>query len=89
MLARMNFASTLSLNQKVRLGTAAAGARDSAQSLLNFMLAKMTPADANGMFADLLGYAGTGTWTGSDTQLQTKASGLAHLILGSAEYQFV
>jgi uncharacterized protein (DUF1800 family) len=89
MLARMNFASTLALNQKVRLGTAAAGANGSAQALLNFMLAKMTPADANGMYADLLTYAGTGAWTGSTTQLQTRASGLAHLILGSAEYQFV
>ena len=29
------------------------------------------------------------TWTGSDAQLQIKASGLAHLILGSAEYQFL
>jgi len=89
MLARMNFASTLALNQKARLGTAAAGAAASPQALLDFMLAKMTPADANGMNADLLGYTGTGTWTGSNTQLQTRASGLAHLILGSAGYQFV
>jgi len=89
MLARMNFASTLALNQKFRLGSAAAGARGSAQALLNFMLAKMTPADESGMYADLLAYTGTGTWTGSDAQLQTRASGLAHLILGSAEYQFV
>jgi hypothetical protein len=41
------------------------------------------------MNADLATYAGSAPWTGSDTQMQTKASGLAHLILGSAEYQFV
>jgi len=89
MLARMNFASTLASNQKFRLGTAAAGAKASPTALLNFMLAKMTPASSSDMFADLLGYTSTGAWTGSDTQMQTRASGLAHLILGSAEYQFV
>jgi hypothetical protein len=31
----------------------------------------------------------TGTWTGSDVQLQAKAPGLVHLIAGSPEYQFV
>ncbi len=89
MLARMNFASTLAGNQKFRLGTAAAPARGSAQALVSFMLDKMTPAAADSMYPDLVAYAGTGAWTGSDAQLQTRASGLAHLILGSAEYQFV
>jgi uncharacterized protein (DUF1800 family) len=89
MLARMNFASTLASNQKFRLGTAAAPAKASAQALVNFMLSKMTPAGASGMSADLLAYTSSSAWTGSDTQLQTKASGLAHLILGSAEYQLV
>jgi uncharacterized protein (DUF1800 family) len=89
MLARMNFASTLALNQKTRLGTAAAPARGSAQAVLNFMLSKLTPANSSDMYGDLLAYASTGVWSGSDTQLQTRASGLAHLILGSAEYQLV
>jgi uncharacterized protein (DUF1800 family) len=89
MLARMNFASTLAVNQKTRLGAAAVPARASAQGVLNFMLSKLTPAHASDMHGDLLAYTGTGTWTGSDTQLQTRASGLAHLILGSAEYQLV
>jgi uncharacterized protein (DUF1800 family) len=87
MLARMNFASTLASNQKFRLGTAAAPAKASPQALVSFMLSKMTPASASAMNADLLAYASSAAWTGSDTQLQTKASGLAHLILGSAEYQ--
>jgi len=39
---------------------------------------------------DLLNYAGSGlTWSGSDSQLQVKAPGLVHLILGSADYQVV
>jgi uncharacterized protein (DUF1800 family) len=90
MLARMNFASTLSSNQKFRLATAAVSAKQSPQALVNYMLTRMTPASINSMYSDLVVYASSGAaWTGSDAQLQTKASGLAHLILGSAEYQFV
>jgi len=89
MLARMNFASTLSANQKFRLATAAAGAKPSAQALVNFMLTRLTPADVSTASPDLLAYASSAPWTGSDTQMQTKASGLAHLILGSTGYQVV
>jgi uncharacterized protein (DUF1800 family) len=90
MLARMNFASTLSLNQKFRLATAAASARQSPQALVNYLLERMTPASIDSMYSDLVVYASSGAaWTGSDAQMQTKASGLAHLILGSAEYQFL
>ena len=88
MLNRMNFASTLSSNQKFRLATAAAGAKQSPQALVNFMLSRITPADFSTMSPDLVAYASSAAWTGSDAQMQTKASGLAHLILGSAEYQF-
>ena len=31
----------------------------------------------------------TGTWTGSEAQLQSKGSGLVHLIAGSPEYQLI
>jgi uncharacterized protein (DUF1800 family) len=89
MLARMNFASALSSNQKFRLATAAAGAKQSPQALVSFMLSRMTPAATDSMLGDLDAYASSAPWTGSATQMQTKASGLAHLILGSAEYQFV
>ena len=89
MLARMNFASTLSLNQKFRLATAAASAKQSPDALVNFMLTRITPASSNSMIGDLNAYAASAAWTGSDAQMQTKASGLAHLILGSAGYQFV
>jgi hypothetical protein len=54
------------------------------------MLTRMTPASIDSMYSDLVVYASSGAaWTGSDAQMQTKASGLAHLILGSAEYQFI
>src|SRR5215470_146329 len=90
MLARMNFASTLAGNQKFRLGTAAASARQSPQELVSFMVDRITPASIKSMYGDLVVYASSGaTWPVSDAQMQTKASGLAHLILGSAEYQFI
>ncbi len=88
MLARMNFASTLALNQKFRLATAAAAARNSPEALVGFITSRLT-ADFEST-GDLIAYAASGsTWTGSDAQLQTKGAGLAHLILGSPEYQVV
>jgi hypothetical protein len=52
---------------------------------------RMTPAPFDsGSYGALLDYARAGgAWTGSDTQLATKASGVAHLIVGSGEYQLV
>jgi len=48
----------------------------------------LTPALDNRTYGDLATYAAGGAqWTGSDAQLQAKASGLAHLIVGSPEYQ--
>ena len=91
MLTRMNFASTLASNQKFRLATAAAVAKQSPQAVVNYMLTRLTPSDVGGaVYNDLVAYASAVTsWTGSAAQLQAKAPGLAHLVLGSAEYQFV
>ena len=91
MLTRMNFASALASNQKFKLATAMSGARSSPQALVDGLLARLTPADLpRDAFGDLVSYAGAGApWTGSDAQIQTKAAGLAHLILGSAEYQLI
>jgi uncharacterized protein (DUF1800 family) len=90
MLTRMNFASTLAANQKFKLAGAAAGAQDSAQSLVQFMTARMAtpPLDAT-IAAALETYAGSPGWTGSDAQVQSKAAGLAHLIAGSPAYQVI
>ena len=91
MLARMNFASTLALNQKFKLAAAAAATRTSGQAVLDFLLTRLTPATLDATtYGDLAVYAAAGpSWTGSDAQLQAKAAGLAHLILGSPEYQAV
>lgn len=90
MLARMNYASTLAANQKFNLATASAGARGSTRSLVDYLLSRLTVDVANDVYSDLLTYTAAGvSWTGSESQLQTKAPGVVHLILGSAEYQFV
>jgi uncharacterized protein (DUF1800 family) len=91
-LTRMNFASTLAFNQQVNLANAAASAKQSPQAVLDYMLSRLTTADINAVvYNDLLTYAGavTGAWTGSTAQMRAKTSGLAHLIVGSAEYQFL
>jgi uncharacterized protein (DUF1800 family) len=91
MLARMNFASQLATNQKFNLRDSVKGAARSPEGLLSLMLDRLTPpAFSNDAYQALLDYIRTGgAWTGSDTQLATKASGLAHLIVGSGDYQVV
>jgi uncharacterized protein (DUF1800 family) len=91
MLARMNFAAGLTSNQKFNLRDIARGSARSPESLLSFMLDRLTaPQYASGPYAALLDYAHAGgPWTGSDTQLANKAAGLAHLIVGSGDYQLV
>jgi uncharacterized protein (DUF1800 family) len=91
MLARMNFASTLALNQKFNLAREAAAVRSSPDRFLAFFLDRLSPAPyAAAPAGDLSNFLlGTGAWTGTDAQLQTKASGLARLIIGSSEYQLV
>jgi hypothetical protein len=91
MLARMNFAATLASNQKFKLATEAAVARSSPEALVGYLLTHLTPDDVDGsLYADLVSYASAGgAWTGSDAQLQTRAPGIAHLILGAAVYQFM
>jgi uncharacterized protein (DUF1800 family) len=90
MLARMNFASTLAANQKFNLAAASASAKSSSRSVVDYLLSRLTVDVGTDVYNDLLAYAAAGvSWTGSDTQLLTKAAGVVHLILGSAEYQFV
>ena len=92
MLARMNFAATLAANQKFNLARSFNTAeRAEAQRMLNAMLQRLTPARYQSVEVnELLSYLNTGgPWTGSDAQMNTKAAGLARLIAGSGEYQFV
>jgi uncharacterized protein (DUF1800 family) len=92
MLARMNFAAMLAANQKFNLARSfGAAERAQADGVLDEMLKRMTPAPfAPSETTELLGYLTAGEpWTGSDTQMNAKAAGLARLIAGSGEYQFV
>ena len=90
-LARMNFASTLTANQKFNLANNAknAGQGKTADSLQAYLLDQLStaPLDSS-VLAEFGSYLrATGAWTGSDAQLQAKAPGLVHLIVGSPEYQ--
>jgi uncharacterized protein (DUF1800 family) len=91
MLARMNFASTLAANQRFNLGRAAAPFRSAPEDVRDFFLDRLSPAPyERAPSADLLAYVNAGApWTGSDTQLNAKSAGLAKLIVGSSEYQFI
>lgn len=91
MLARMNFAATLTGNQRYNLRDAARGARNSPQAVLSFALDRLStlPYDRD-PYEALLEYLRAGTtWTGSDSELLTKAAGVMHLLLASPQYQFV
>ncbi len=91
MLSRMNFAGTLAFNQRFNLARDAVVARQSPDALLEYMLDRLSPARYDSEpIEDLKQFLQTGgAWTGSDAQLQSKGNGLARLILGSSEYQFV
>ena len=90
MLARMNFAASLTANQRFNLQTASASARTSPEALLDFQLARFTPSPlTDPARSALLDYLRQGvTYPLSDAQLANKASGLARLLVGSADYQF-
>ena len=93
MLARMNFAATLAANQRFNLAASAriANARRTADTLMLHMTGALRTAPLDsGVAAEWANYLrATGPWTGSDAQVQAKATGLAHLIAGSPEYQLV
>ncbi len=91
MLARMNFAATLTSNQRFNLRTAAGAARSSPEELVSFFLDRLSPLPFDaGPYDELQTYVrGSAAWIGSDAQLLTKAAGLVHLIVGSSEYQLM
>ena len=91
MLSRMNFASTIAANQRFNLANAAAGAKDSPDAFVEFFLNRLSTAPfAQAPLDTLRAYLVDGAaWTGSPAQLQSKAAGLARLIVGSAEYQLI
>ena len=90
MLNRMNFASALASNQRFNLARDAQPFKSTPDTLLNHAMGRYTTIGfASNQFAALQDYAHAGaTWTGSDTQVQQKITGLSHLIVGAGEYQF-
>src|SRR5688572_24444512 len=91
MLARMNFAATVTSRQRNDIAAAAAGNGPTPDALLSFYLDRLSPAPFDShAYSTLLQYLRSGgAWTGSATQLRAKAPGLIHLIAGSSEYQLV
>jgi uncharacterized protein (DUF1800 family) len=91
MLARMNFASTLTANQRFRLAASAAPYAKTPSGVLSFVLDSMrTPPLEPNCITELSNYLrANGAWTGSQTQLQQKVPGLVHLVAATPEYQFV
>jgi uncharacterized protein (DUF1800 family) len=91
-LARMNFAASLVTNQRFNLRDESRVAGESPQSLMAWLLGRLSaaPYDAD-PYRELEAYviSGLPRWTGSEQQRLVKAAGLAHLIVGSAEYQLV
>ena len=78
-------------NQRFNLAAAAKGSARTAESFLAYHRSELVTGrtDAS-VTSELLNYLrATGSWTGSDAQVQAKAAGLVHLIVGSPEYQFV
>ena len=92
MLARMNFAASVAANQKFNLARSfSATERAQPDRVLNGMLQRLTPAPfSTAELNEMITYLNAGgPWTGTDTQMNAKAPGLARLVAGSGEYQFV
>jgi uncharacterized protein (DUF1800 family) len=89
MLSRMNFASTLAANQRFNLARDAQPYRQTPERVLEYMLARFrTMGYTTSQTSSLSEYLRSTAWTGADAQLQQRVPGLAHLIMGSGEYQF-
>jgi uncharacterized protein (DUF1800 family) len=91
MLARMNFASSVTSRQRTNIAIDASGNGPTPEALLSFYLGRLSPAPFDSQpYATLLDYLRSGTtWNGSAAQLRVKAPGLIHLIVGSSEYQLI
>jgi hypothetical protein len=91
MLARSNFAATLASSQKGFLAVGLQEQASSPQALMAAMLERVTPAPFDSLPEQaLLNYlVAGGPWTGSESQVSTRAAGLARLLVASSEYQLV
>lgn len=90
MLSRMNFAATLTGNQRFNLQQALRDGRSSPEAMLDLALKRYTPMPLPDQTRTaLLDYLRQGaSYPLSDAQLASKASGLSRLLVGAGEYQF-
>ena len=92
MLARMNFAATLAANQRFNLRATAAGAARVAGGAARVLPRRLSPApfdDGAASASCSTTCAPAARGPGPTRSCNAKAAGLARLIVGSAEYQFV
>jgi len=82
---------TIGLAAPAFLAATVAPLAQSPQALLDALLVRVTtaPLDSAPRQALMSYLAAAGSWTGGDEQLNTRAAGLARLLVGSAEYQLV
>jgi uncharacterized protein (DUF1800 family) len=91
MLARSNFAATLASSQKSFIAADVQPQASSPQALMTALRERVTTAPFDAMPEQaLLNYlVAGGAWTGSESQVNTRAAGLARLLVASSEYQLV
>jgi uncharacterized protein (DUF1800 family) len=91
MLARTNFAATIASSQKQFLAASVADDGRTPDALLNEMLQRVTPApfDSDPQQALMNYLLADGSWSGSESQIETRAAGLARLLVGCSEYQLI
>jgi hypothetical protein len=81
----------LASSQKDFLAASLQGDSSTPQALMTEMLGRVTAAPFDDIpQAALQTYlVAGGAWSGSPSQVQTRAAGLARLLVGSAEYQLI
>jgi hypothetical protein len=77
--------------QKAPIAAAMSAAGETPQALLAAMSSRLTtaPLDAAPQQSLVSYLTAGGPWLGTATQLNTRAAGLARLLVGSSEYQLV
>jgi uncharacterized protein (DUF1800 family) len=91
MLNRMNYAASLTTNQRINLRNEARPFAQTPQGVMSFVMERLSPATLETQsYDELLAYLRAGTnWTASDNELRAKVAGVMHLVLGSSYYQLV
>ena len=83
MLNWMNYAASLTTNQRINLRNEARLFAQTPQGVMSFVMERLSPATLEPQSHDeLLAYLRAGTnWTASDNELRAKVAGVMHLVL--------